>query len=225
MTEQTEQTGQTGNVPSSLPPTPTFQQVYGQSIMVKYPRMQYPSRRRNETGITQHFQETFLTRVNLTHLNVHSIDPKGSKDVDDAFSICYGSDRSIVQLYVHICDPTSWIKSIQSSVFLCAAKNGTSFYPSGDRTRRMFTIPLRKKSSFISGTKNALTIKYEFHFTDNTYQLQSVSLMPSFIVCRIFNNYTYEEAASAYRGKCPMFLLLQKLTRCLKDTLSVKNSI
>ena len=83
---------------------------------------------------------------------------------------------------------------------------------------------LRKKSSFISGTKNALSMKYIFSLHSRFCTLKSICLIPSLIVCRIFNNYTYDEAASAFMGKCPMFLLLKKLTDCLKETLSHPNN-
>jgi exoribonuclease R len=47
-----------------------------------------------------------IERVDLTNLEVYSIDPPGCTDADDAFSII--TLNNYVHLYIHIADPTSY---------------------------------------------------------------------------------------------------------------------
>ena len=174
-----------------------------------------------------------LTRHNLLHLEVHTIDPIGSKDADDAFSVSLRSPVSTT-LYVHICDPTSWIKSIDSECFCCAGSNGTSFYPSGQRTRRMFTNSIRNLSSMRRGVRNAFTFAFEFTHKHNNpgedayhgkldaqdFTLNDIVLQLSSVRCEERNEHSYESASIDLYNQCPMMLLLKKLTTVLRQSLS-----
>ena len=46
-------------------------------------------------------------RIDLTHLDVFSIDPEGCEDADDAFSIY--KEKEVLYLAIHIADPTEYI--------------------------------------------------------------------------------------------------------------------
>ena len=174
-----------------------------------------------------------LIRHNLLHLDVHTIDPIGSKDADDAFSVSVCSPVSTT-LFVHICDPTSWIKSIDSECFRCAGSNGTSFYPSGQRTRRMFNKSIRELSSMRRGVRNAFTFAFEFTHKHNNpgedayhaklnaqdFSLNDIVLKLSSVRCEERHEHSYESASIDLYNKCPMLLLVQKLTTVLRQSLS-----
>jgi exoribonuclease R len=51
--------------------------------------------------------EDKIERVDLTHLEIYSIDPENCEDVDDTFS--YNEDELNKYIGIHIADPTSII--------------------------------------------------------------------------------------------------------------------
>lgn len=210
----------------------SFKELYGSNVMKYCPRMNYPKQNPTQDYPNDDF-ENDLVRHNLQHLSVHTIDPIGSKDADDAFSIETVSPRRTF-LYVHICDPTSWIKSVNSECFKCAGDNGTCYYPSGQRTRRMFNASIRNLSSMRKGRRNAFSFRFEFSHPFNSptedpchsllggdqFRLDDVALLLSSVRCCEKNEHTYESASIKLLNKSPFFVLAGKLTDVLKQTLS-----
>lgn len=229
-----------------------FTKLYGSNIMKWYPKMSYPDIRHpntteepNSGRLDENTDQSsnppppdnLLVRHNLHHLGTYTIDPMGSKDADDAFSILPISPTR-TNLYVHICDPTAWIPSMESESFKCAASNGTSFYPSGQRTRRMFTKSIRQLSSMRRGVRKAFSFCFEFSHTYNNpvldpfhQRLQSSDLLLKDIVlqmssvrCSRENEHSYESAALNFSKGSPLLALLQKMTQLLRKTLETPSN-
>lgn len=96
-------------------------------------------------------------RKDLTHLNIYTIDPSGSTDADDGFSIVDHSDNCY-DLYIHIADPTSFFE-VNDPVFKCIRLNGVSQYPLFNQARHMFHSNYVNACTLINGMKPAITVK------------------------------------------------------------------
>lgn len=191
-------------------------------LLSKYPCMQYPWKKRfkkeESFPSTSSTYEHTIYRTDLTHLCVYSIDPKGSKDADDAFSLEFDAEQT--WLHVYICDPSAYIRDIKSPVLVCAAKNGSSYYPLGHRTRRMFDADLRQKSSLkVEGIRAVTAVSFRFSSPDET-KIDSILVRPCLIRCSIQNTHSYEDASVQFRDKHPFLMRLHTLTRVLQEQLS-----
>ena len=157
--------------------------VFDDLVLSKFPSMQYPERNAR-APCNFHFREH---RIDLSHLPVFTIDPKGCDDVDDGFSIEQSGDMTF--LHIHICDPTSFFNP-WDSVFESVLQNGTSYHPSGRATRHMFTREFAMRCSLKRGFKRALTMTYVFlnDVLKNTY------CRMTFINCVSQNHLSYDYA-------------------------------
>ena len=61
----------------------------------------------NHENISNKYNINDNERIDLTHLEVYSIDPEGCEDVDDAFS--YYEKDDFKYIVIHIADPTQYI--------------------------------------------------------------------------------------------------------------------
>ena len=91
-----------------------FEQIYTNTIEKLYGKIRTPHLDQNLllNNVYPH-EYSILERVDLTHLEVFTIDPEGCEDADDAFSIFY--DQGGLFLALHIADPTEFI-NLQSSL-------------------------------------------------------------------------------------------------------------
>lgn len=158
--------------------------VFDDLVLSKFPCMQYPKGDAH-SSCDFDFRDH---RVDLTHLQVFTIDPKGCDDVDDGFSI--EQSKNVTMLHVHICDPTSFFKP-WDSVFESVLKNGTSYHPSGRATRHMFTRDFATRCSLKRGFRRALTMT--FTFVEDI--LLSTTCRMSFVSCISNNHLSYDYAA------------------------------
>ena len=157
-------------------------------VLSRYPTMSYPHRRRGYGGRWKSRRRYTLgppprfrcldRRVDLRHLPVYTVDPAGSDDADDGFSIEVSADGSM-RLYVHVCDPTALFDPWDQT-FLSAVENGTSFYPSGRRSRRMFSRALASEASLTNGERFAVTAAFVF---SSRRRLMDCELCMSRVVC------------------------------------------
>lgn len=61
-------------------------------------------------------------RLDLTHLEVYTIDDASTRDVDDGVSLERGSDGQLL-LWVHVADPTRWLQP--GACMMCCAEGHT----------------------------------------------------------------------------------------------------
>ena len=189
--------------------------LYFKNIL--YPNLKYPWTRQNITNKkTIGVFDNKIQRSKQQHLIVHSIDPKGSKDVDDAFSL--EETEEGLFLHVHICDPSAYIEDIKSPSLQCAAKNGSSFYPSGHKTKRMFDDLIRKQCSLSRGKCHVTTVS--FLFNDDESKILQIRINPATIYCDPKNSHSYENAAMKYRNRDPYVRKIHRLSLVLQQELS-----
>ena len=125
-----------------------------------------------EVGIT--FQDlpeecyTGLDVVDLTDLDVYSLDPEGSTDADDAFSLYLETSESVEQgniyLIIHIANPTQYIR-LDSEVFSNATTKITTRYPGYDAPLTLFPKEIEELCTLQPDdtetmTRPAISIKY-----------------------------------------------------------------
>lgn len=98
-------------------------------------------------------------RVDMTNIDVYSIDPDGCEDADDAFSI-YEKEKKLY-LAIHIADPTEYI-SIKSDLWHDIEKRIITRYPSNRKPIHMIPIEIMETSSLMENkygnTKKALSV-------------------------------------------------------------------
>ena len=134
-------------------------------------------------------------RVDLTNLDVYSIDPDGCLDADDAFSIT--NINGNITLYIHIADPTEYIE-LHSDLWLSIEHKIITKYPSNRMPIHLMPIEIMEKSSLMENDygmiKNAISIKVEI---DNYTFLprNNIQLLFSKIKVKNENYYSYELAS------------------------------
>ena len=184
---------------------------YNLTIMKQLPKMIYPDQRMQSQWRRPINRFTFLhARVDLTHLDVYTIDPAGCDDIDDGFSIeTMSGSRTL--LHIHICDPTSEFNPWDQT-FNCAITNGTSLYPSGRSSLHMFNRDFAKKCSLKEGIKMALTMTYVF----KGKLLCDVMCRMSTIFCSPRFHYSYLNAGYALKKQHSVFMCATQLSASLK---------
>ena len=134
-----------------------------------------------------------LDRVDLTELDVFSIDPEGCEDADDAFSIYKEND--ILYLAIHIADPTEYI-SLKSNLWSYVSDRVITHYPSNRSPIHMIPHQIMEKSSLMvnneGNIKNAITIL--MNINENSYQPGNIQLLFTKIKVNEKNALSYTSA-------------------------------
>ena len=135
----------------------------------------------------------------LKDIEVYTIDPEGSKDADDAFSIEMDKETGMLYLYIHISDPTEYI-DITSKLWKKICEQAYTLYPSNREPIHLMSDKIIEMCSLREEVKKA---KYKYAITikvcvnRETYEIisEDVEIFPSVIKIRKKNNYTYKEAS------------------------------
>jgi exoribonuclease R len=130
-----------------------------------------------------YFDDKF-DRTNLTNLETYSIDPKNSIDIDDAIS--FSSDINYDYIYIHIADPTSFIK--ENSFFDNELLNRTESIYLKSKTIDMIPFEFMKIISLLEN-KESRSITSKFTIKNN--KIINFEIFRSKII--INKNYSYEE--------------------------------
>lgn len=173
-----------------------FEQVYTHTIEKLYGKIRTPELDQDLllNNVYPH-EYSIPERVDLTHLEVFSIDPEGCEDADDAFSIYY--DQGGLFLALHIADPTEFI-NLESSLWADISQQLITRYPSNRKPIHMIPDDIMERSSLMENQygplKNAITIVLEICQT-NFYPMGYIQILFSKIrVCQ-FNTFSYSKAA------------------------------
>lgn len=150
----------------------------------------------------------------MTHLDIFTVDPAGSDDADDGFSLELLLDGSM-RLHVHVCDPTARFEPWDRT-FLSAVENGTSFYPSGRRSRRMFSRPFAGEVSLTCGERLAVTTTFAF---SSIRRLMAHEIRLSRVRCDPRHRMDHAEAARRIAAGDPT------LTRCRDLALELQRQL
>ena len=173
-----------------------FEKIYTNTIEKLYGKIRTPQLDQNLllNNVYPH-EYSILERVDLTHLEVFSIDPEGCEDADDAFSIFY--DQGGLFLALHIADPTEFI-NLQSSLWLDISQYLITRYPSNRRPIHMIPDDIMERSSLMENKhgpiKNAITIVSEI-CQSNFYPIGHIQILFSKIKVCQSNALSYLRAA------------------------------
>ena len=83
-------------------------------------------------------------RVDLTYLEVYSVDPNNCSDADDAFSIYENDDK--MYLVIHIADPTYYI-GLDTLLWKDILQNNITKYPSNNSPNHLMPHKIMELSS------------------------------------------------------------------------------
>ena len=129
-----------------------------------------------------------VERRNLLDHNVFTIDPLGSKDLDDAFSVKV-CDHGKYNIYVHIADTTEYIYP-EYEYFEKIMKNGNTIYGI-NHNFPMIPRTLSENICSILCNKNTYAITNEFLYDKENNTIDHIEYYYSEIKSR--KQYTYEE--------------------------------
>ena len=159
-------------------------------------------------------------RTDLTHLDAFTIDPAGSKDLDDALSV--EKVEGGYKVGVHIADVSMFIKKgddIDSEAY----ERAVSFYPGVSRPRHMLPEPLSQNICSLVPGKRRLCISV-FHYLDgNGRQLLNRNVEFRLTVIKSKRQLTYVKAqniitdASCPTGHDPIVDAVKKLYEIAKQ--------
>lgn len=134
-------------------------------------------------------------RIDMTNIEVYSIDPEGCEDADDAFSI-YNKDNKLY-LAIHIADPTEFI-NIKSDLWKDIETKIITRYPTNTKPIHMMPDEIMEKSSLMENKygeiKNAITILTEINKETNLPE-NKVRLLFTKIKVKNKNSLSYEKAS------------------------------
>jgi exoribonuclease R len=139
-----------------------------------------------------------IERVDLTNLEVYSIDPPGCTDADDAFSII--TLNNYVHLYIHIADPTSYF-SPDSELFKYTLERGQTMYlnlpPHTTKPNHLFPDDIIEKCS-LTNANNAITVHTllePIYSEKKMFKIIDSKIIFSKINPKNHKKFTYEEAS------------------------------
>ena len=129
----------------------------------------------------------------LNYIRSYTIDPPGSTDADDGFSLWTEYSKGL-QLAIHIADPTECFDPT-SKIFKTILERGATHYPSGHSPRHMMEDWLVEKASLYTNNpcseiKNAISVVTTI---DKITWLPTgkAKIMLTKICCSASDHYTY----------------------------------
>ncbi|XP_046355461.2 helicase with zinc finger domain 2-like [Haliotis rufescens] len=169
------------------------------------------------TGEVLKKRDTLLAdaRVNCTELEVFTIDPAHSKDLDDALSISVEDGHYVIG--VHIADVASVVKK-GDPVDREAQKRATSFYPCESRTRNMLPEPLSEGMCSLLPNEERLALSVFFHIEKSGKLVKEPTVMKTKIKssCKL----SYENAQKLINDE-----EVENVSQTLKDNIKLLHEI
>ena len=130
-----------------------------------------------------------VNRIDLSSHNVFTIDPKGSKDLDDAFSITRDNTNNNIHIFVHIADVSEYIYPETTNFnFKNIMKRGNTIYGINRNWTMLPRLLADDLCSLLPG-KLRPAITNEFIFSGDL--LQHVGFFYSTVLSK--KQYTYED--------------------------------
>ena len=178
-----------------------YEEYYDKQFMNEYNKykVNYNDNHRYGIKIPHMYSIPKENRRLLRNMEVYTIDPEGSKDADDAFSIEMDEETGMLYLYIHISDPTEYIV-INSNLWKKICKQAYTLYPSNREPMHLMPEEIVLLSSLREDNKK---VKHKYAITikvcidRETYNIipEDVDIFPSIIKISKGNSYTYKEAS------------------------------
>jgi len=132
------------------------------------------------------FEEYNLENRTSKEWNIFAIDPTGCVDVDDAMSISYSNNETIISVYISAV--SLWIDKLSLWLMLTNSLERVSTMYLPENRRTMLPNKLEELCSLISG-KNKPALAMDLHIINN--EIINVSFHS--VLINLTNNYEYEE--------------------------------
>lgn len=136
-------------------------------------------------------------REKLYDLEVYTIDPEGSTDADDGFSIEHQVETDKLYLYIHIADPTEYIE-LKSNLWNQICSQSFTMYPTNRNPIHLMPDVIIHSSSlqeneYEYSLKNAITVK--MGIDKGSYKMNGENeIFPSHIKVKKCNKFSYKNA-------------------------------
>ena len=136
-------------------------------------------------------------REKLYDLEVYTIDPEGSTEADDGFSIEHQVETDKLYLYIHIADPTEYIE-LKSNLWNQICSQSFTMYPTNRNPIHLMPDVIIHSSSlqeneYEYSLKNAITVK--MGIDKGSYKMNGENeIFPSHIKVKKCNNFSYKNA-------------------------------
>ena len=136
-----------------------------------------------------------LLRRDYSQYPVYTIDPSGSTDADDGFSI-FKDHSGATHLLIHIADPTAFLTA-NGNLFKKIVEKGQTRYPFGEPPVHLFPEQILKKSTLINGSDiKTVAVHAVFDYAhEDQWKLVSAGIEFCTVKCDNQFRFTYEEAA------------------------------
>jgi exoribonuclease R len=141
--------------------------------------------------LTDYICEKYPNIEDRTHWKVFSIDPEGSVDFDDAFSIRQNTNangESITQLSIYIANVTLWIDALQLWQDF-TNRVSTIYLP--DKKRTMLPSILSDNLCSLQTKCSRFAFTMDIFISDATNEIYEVNYLNTKV--KLYKNYVYEE--------------------------------
>lgn len=159
--------------------------------------------------------EKYTNIEDRTHWKVFSIDPEGSVDFDDAFSIrqtANANGESITQLSIYIANVTLWIDALNLWQDF-TSRVSTIYLP--DKKRTMLPSILSDNLCSLQSGCGRFAFTMDIFILDSTGEIYEINYLNTKI--KLYKNYVYEERELLRDNNYKI------LMHCVKNVLSPKN--
>jgi exoribonuclease R len=147
---------------------------------------------------------------NRTHTHrVFSIDPEGSLDFDDAFSI-RAEEEDHAQISIYIANVTLWLEYLNLWDFMCVHRVSTVYLP--DNKRPMLPGILSDNLCSLREKEERVAFVLDINYCLRSKKVVSTKITNA-VVCLV-KNYVYEDAALL---RSHDYLLLEKVVREMSE--------
>ena len=176
-----------------------YEEFYDKQFLSSYKKKEIINNVEN-CKTTHMYSIDLNNRVKLYDLDVYTIDPDGSMDADDGFSIENNEETGKLYLYIHIADPTEYI-DIKSNLWKQICSQAFTMYPSNRKPINLMPEAILQSSSLQENKhkyllKNAISIKIDVDKNNYVCNLnKDAEIFPSHIKITKKNKFTYKEAS------------------------------
>ena len=166
------------------------------------------------TPVIQEILAKFPQLENRTHTHrVFSIDPEGSLDFDDAFSVCENGKE--IQLSIYIANVTIWLEYLNLWELLSEHRVSTVYLPDGKRP--MLPPILSDHFCSLKEKEPRFAFVLDIIYCQENYKIVSTKITNA-VIC-LEKNYVYEEPA-LFKNKD--YLLLEKIVKKMSTQSQLK---
>jgi exoribonuclease R len=170
---------------------------------------------KQHSELSDYICEKYPNIEDRTDWKVFSIDPEGSVDFDDAFSIrqtTNANGESITQLSIYIANVTLWIDALQLWEDF-TNRVSTIYLP--DKKRTLLPTLLSDNLCSLQSKYSRFAFTMDIFISDATNEIYEINYLNTKV--KLYKNYVYEESELLRDNQYKM------LIHCVKDVLSPKH--